>query len=148
MPPMRRAALLVVSSLLAFNACKKDGPQATADAAPVVTGTGVAEADVKRVIREAKPMMEKCYAVHVTTAPDFAGKVTLVFAVNPDGSVDKKRLGLGGAEGADTFAKCVLDVVAELKFPAATAATDVQMPVDLGKRADAGVVATPDARGD
>lgn len=147
MPAMRRAALLTIVTLLACNACKKDQP-ATADASPVVTGSGVVEADVKRVIREAKPNMEKCYAAQVAIAPDFTGKVTLVFAVNPDGSVDKSRLGLGGAEGADTFAKCVLDVVAGLKFPAATASTDVQMPVDLGKRADAGVIAAPDARGD
>jgi len=143
MPSMLRSALLV--SVVALCACKKDQPAAADAAPPQAAASGVSQQDVKRIVRDAKPAMEAC-AQKASSAPSFTGKITLFFSVNPNGNVDKKRLGLGGAEGLDDFAKCVLDIVAALKFPAASAPTDVQMPVDLGKHADAGVV--PDARAD
>jgi hypothetical protein len=150
MPSMIRVASLLLVAVLAI-ACKKNEPS-PADAAPATPGEqpkGLAEQDIKRVIKENRPAMEKCYDAAAAEKPGMEGKITLVFAVNPDGSVDKKRAGLGGDVGGEAFAKCVLDVVVGLQFPGAPAGTDVQMPLDLRKRADAGVEAPkPDAKGD
>jgi len=138
MPRMIRIAPLLF--VLGIVACKKND-LAVPDAAPLpAEGAGLSERDVKRVVREAKPAMEKCYDEAVATKPEFRGAVTLVFAVEPDGTVNKKRAGLGGDVGGDSFAKCVLDIVVGLRFPSTTAPTDVQMPLDLGKHADAGAI--------
>ncbi len=145
---MLRVAPLLLA-LVTCEACKKN-EAAPADAQPAPGGsvTGVTQQDVKRIVRENRPAMEKCYDTALAAKPGLKGTITLVFSVNPDGSVDKKRAGLGGDVGGEEFAKCVLDVIVAMKFPTATAATDIQMPVDLGKRADAGVAAAPDAKGD
>jgi hypothetical protein len=150
MRPMLRVAPLLLA--LALTACQKKSEPAPSGApagsGSAATEAGLSQQDVKAVVRANRPSMEKCYDEALSAKPDFKGKITLVFSVNPDGTVDKKRAGLGGDLGGETFAKCVLDVVVAMHFPAAKAPTDVQMPVYLSKRADAGVAAVPDARAD
>ncbi len=124
-------------------ACKKPGPTPpdAPDAAAVggdATAEGVPQQDLKRVIRENRPAMEACYDAALAKNPATSGKIELVFAVLRDGSVDPKTLGLAGEAKDPELAKCVLDVVVKAKFPPAGSITNVQFPVDLAKRGDAG----------
>jgi hypothetical protein len=119
-------ALIVLSI-----ACKKKYDPPNPD-------SGSHQQDVTKVIRGVKPDMEKCFDEAVGKNPQLSGKIVLVFAIRTDGSVDPKSLGLGGPKGDPAFAQCVLDLVAKQKFPPPEVATDVQMPIELGKHRDSG----------
>lgn len=133
---MSRAAILLLAAVSLLSACKKKEQGPTA----VDPDAGVPEAEVKRVIKAARPDMEKCYLEGVARKPDLSGKIVLVFAVGKDGKVDPTRTGMGKA-GDPAFAKCVLDILVKLDFPKPGVPTDIEFPMDLGKYVDAGGVA-------
>lgn len=142
--------LLLASVLLL--ACKKNPDLAAIDGGPLFnappTDGGATQEEVMKVIRAVRPQMEKCYDDAVAKKPTLQGKIVLLFAIGTDGRVDPKRAGLGGEAGDPVFAQCVLDVVVKQQFPAPKIATDVQLPMDLSKRKDAGVPAPADAAHD
>ena len=138
MRAMPKTVAWLVLAALACGGCKKKENAVPNAGAP--TDGGASSADVMTVIRAVRPQMEKCYDDAVAKKPDLPGKITLVFAINPDGRVDPTRAGLGGGTGEPAFAQCVLDIVVKQQFPAPKIATDVQLPLDLSKRkGDAGV---------
>lgn len=139
---MSRPALLLFACLSLVLACKKKPEQAIVPAADPDSGVPAAEA--KRILKEARPGMEKCYVDALAKKPDLSGKVVLVFAVGKDGKVDPTRTGMGNAGDPD-FAKCVLDLVVKLEFPKPATVTDIEFPMDLGKYVDAGVAASASA---
>lgn len=138
---MSRAAILLLAAVSLLSACKKKEPPAAID-----PDAGVPASEVKRIIKEARPGMEKCYLDGVARKPDLSGKIVLVFAVGKDGKVDTTRTGMGQA-GDPVFAKCVLDILVKLEFPKPGVPTDIEFPMDLGKYVDAGVSASASASG-
>lgn len=132
-----RSALLVLA-LSALVACKK-GDATKADSGAATLDAGITEADVKRVLKQARPAMEKCYVDALAKKPDQEGKVVLVFSITREGRVDPKNAGMGGGAGNPEFARCVLDVLVKLAFPKPAIVTDIEIPLDLGKYVDAGV---------
>lgn len=129
---LKRQTALMALLLTSQTACKKNRLP------PPDPDSGVHQQDVTKVIRAARPEMEKCFDDAAAKRPDLVGKVVLVFAVRTDGTVDPASLGLGGQAGDPTFAQCVLDILAKQKFPPPKTTTDVQMPIDLSKHRDAG----------
>ncbi|MBI2393891.1 MAG: hypothetical protein HYV09_30245, partial [Deltaproteobacteria bacterium] len=105
---LSRSALLVLA-LSALVSCKKgdptqpDGGSAGASAS-VAIDSGITQADVKRVLKEARPAMEKCYRDALAKKPDQEGKVVLVFSITREGRVDPTNAGMGGGAGNPEFA--------------------------------------------
>lgn len=137
---MKRSALLVVACLSSLVACKKN-EQGVAAADP---DAGVKQEDVKRIIKVARPGMEKCYVDALQRKPSLSGKITILFAVKTDGKVDTTRTGMANA-GEPEFAKCVLDLLVKLEFPKPGVATDIELPMDLAKHIDPAILASASA---
>jgi hypothetical protein len=137
---MSRPAVFVLALVSLFG-CKKSVPPAAVD-----PDAGVKQDDVKRLLKGARPAMEKCYVDALARAPGLSGKVTLVFAVNKDGRVDTSRTGMANA-GDPGFARCVLDQLVKIEFPKPGVVTDVEFPLDLAKHIDPAVLASASAAG-
>jgi hypothetical protein len=87
--------------------------------------------EIQAIVRSARDGYKRCYQALLKTNPAAAGKLTLSFAIEGDGTVSDAKTEADGAELDDaTLQACVTRVTAALSFPATNAGqTTVRYPV-------------------
>ena len=91
-------------------------PSTTAAADPAVHRGTLDAMQVRGVVREALPEIRFCFEWQLQAHPDLAGRVTMQFTIQPDGTVTNASV-LEDALHDDTVTNCFSHVMAHLRFP-------------------------------
>ncbi len=91
-------------------------PSSTAPADPAVHHGTLDAMQVRGVVREALPEIRFCFEWQLQAHPDLAGRVTMQFTIQPDGTVANASV-LEDALHDDTVTNCFSHVMAHLHFP-------------------------------
>ncbi|HEV8320583.1 MAG TPA: AgmX/PglI C-terminal domain-containing protein [Myxococcota bacterium] len=92
-------------------------PDSVAVGAPKIIGTLSADI-IRRVIRKHAAEIKYCYEKELLRAHDLAGKVKVLFVIDPSGAVRKSSIDPAGTSiDAPTLRSCVLSTVGRFIFP-------------------------------
>ena len=83
--------------------------------------------DIKDGIDMQMGRVRSCYERALKSAPDLRGRLVVSFTIEADGTVEGAVVELDQL-GVEPVAACVLDSVADLRFPASSRGADVQYP--------------------
>jgi TonB family protein len=100
-------------------------------AAPAVSGGLTADA-IRRVVRSNIGQIEHCHSLGLTQNPNLAGRVTVSFAIGPDGRVVGSSLG-GSSVSVPAVTSCIVAAVRRWHFqqPEGGVVVRVSYPFDL-----------------
>ncbi len=70
------------------------------------------KADIKQVVRDARPLLRACYEAALATNPELAGTVMVQFFIDPTGKV-----AVSNGSGVPEVAPCIAKAIGALVFP-------------------------------
>lgn len=123
----RRAQLAAVDETFAALPSLPEAPVA------VKVSPALSADEIQLVVRGAKGAYKACYESHLTKSPTAAGKITLSFAITPEGKVEGVNTTGTGTVADDEVLACFRAATGTLSFPATrtTAPTTVKYPFEL-----------------
>ena len=91
---------------------------------------GLSQEAIKRVLDEARPKLVYCYERELQTLHQLAGKVTVDFVIDADGSVSEAKVKTTTLKN-EKAEQCMLGIFAGLKYPkpAGGGTVDVSYPM-------------------
>lgn len=85
--------------------------------------------EIQGVVRAQMPAFRACYEGLLGRAPAAAGKITLGFTIQGDGSIAELSVAAEGAVDEGAMTRCVTDAAGKLRFDATGATSTVKYPI-------------------
>lgn len=144
---LTKSYFLPLLSLIFLGCAKSSPPAESAASLPTASQSSSAEREVSEAptsfatldassiqaaVRTKNPELRQCYIAGTFKDSELSGTVQVVFTIDPSGEV-RAQSGPGSSMPDQEVVACVLDVFAQLKFPANGASpTEVTYPVRFG----------------
>jgi hypothetical protein len=96
---------------------------------------GLDRSEIQRAIRDRYAAMKGCYETLLKQRPTAAGKISMAFSVDGQGTLGDLDVGLDGTIEEPAMRSCVIDVAQHLRFPKwsndPSAKTTVRYPIEV-----------------